>query len=125
MEQPSLKALIKKVTAPEEMDWRDTRALEVFVRQNIKTVYHPTGTCRLGHDSATSVTDLDLRVHGVPNLRVIDLSVCPMVTSGNTNATAIMIGERGAAQILGRPLAASNPGPIREPASWLERGLSV
>ncbi len=122
MEQPSLKALIKKVTAPEEMDWRDTRALEVFVRQNIKTVYHPTGTCRLGHDSATSVTDLDLRVHGVPNLRVIDLSVCPMVTSGNTNATAIMIGERGAAQILGRPLAASNPGPIREPASWLREG---
>lgn len=122
MEQPSLKALIKKVIAPEEMDWRDTRALEAFVRQNIKTVYHPTGTCRLGQDRTSSVTDLDLRVHGVPNLRVVDLSVCPMVTSGNTNATAIMIGERGAAEILGQPLAVSKPEPVREPASCLNQG---
>jgi choline dehydrogenase len=121
MEQPSLKALIKKVTAPEEMDWRDTKALEAFVRQNIKTVYHPTGTCRLGQDRASSVTGLDLRVHGVPNLRVVDLSVCPMVTSGNTNATAIMIGERGAAQIVGRPLAAPEPEPVRAPAPWLKQ----
>jgi choline dehydrogenase len=51
----------------------------------------------------------------------VDLSVCPMVTSGNTNATAIMIGERGAAQIVGRPLAAPEPEPVRAPAPWLKQ----
>jgi len=119
MEQPSLKALIRKVTAPEDVDWRDVRAIEAFLRKDIKTTYHPTGTCRLGQDRATSVTDLDMKVHGVHNLRVVDLSICPMITSGNTNATAIMIGERGAAQILGKPLPAQVPAPAPQPFSWL------
>lgn len=120
MAQPALASLIKKVTAPEDIDWQDTKALEAFVRANAKTVYHPTGSCRLGSSPADSVTGLDLRVHGVPNLRVVDLSVCPMVTSGNTNATAIMIGERGAAQILGKPLPAASLASPPQPSSWLQ-----
>lgn len=106
MQQPALKALIKKITAPEDIDWRDTAGIETFVRKAIKTVYHPGGTCRLGTDPATSVTDLQMRVHGVPNLRVVDLSVCPQIASGNTNAAAIMLGERGADLILDKALPA-------------------
>ncbi|TBV04407.1 GMC family oxidoreductase [Phytopseudomonas dryadis] len=110
MQAPALKSLIKKITAPRDIDWRDTAAIETFVRKAIKTVYHPGGTCRLGTDPATSVTDLQLRVHGVANLRVIDLSVCPQIASGNTNAPAIMLGERGADFILGKaPLLLDAP----------------
>ena len=65
--------------------------------------HHPAGTCRMGTDPRTSVVDQKtLRVHGFSNLRVIDCSICPQVPSGNTNAPAIMIGERGADLLLGR-----------------------
>jgi choline dehydrogenase-like flavoprotein len=58
-----------------------------------KTVFHPVGTCRMGRD-AMAVVDPQLRVHGVPRLRVADASVMPALVSGNTNAAAVMIGER-------------------------------
>lgn len=110
MQQPALKHLIKKVTAPEDIDWRDTAGIEKFVRKAIKTVYHPGGTCCLGQDPASSVVDLQMRVHGVANLRVVDLSICPQIASGNTNAPAIMLGERGADFILGKaPLLLDAP----------------
>ena len=110
MQQPALKSLIKKIVAPENIDWQDTAGIETFIRQAIKTVYHPGGTCCLGIDPGSSVVDLQMRVHGVPNLRVIDLSVCPQIASGNTNAPAIMLGERGADFILGKaPLTLSAP----------------
>ncbi|MDD2052796.1 GMC family oxidoreductase N-terminal domain-containing protein [Pseudomonas putida] len=106
MQQPALKSLIKKITAPEGIDWQDTAGIEAFVRKGIKTVYHPGGSCRMGSDPQDSVVDLQLRVHGVSNLRVMDLSICPQIASGNTNAQAIMLGERGADLILGQLLPA-------------------
>jgi choline dehydrogenase-like flavoprotein len=74
--------------------------LEAFVRAQARTGYHPVGTCRMGSDGE-SVVDTQLRVRGVDGLRVADNSVMPKLVSGNTNATAIMIGERAADFIRG------------------------
>ena len=75
-------------------------ALDAHVRAHAWTVFHPCGTCRMGTDPATSAVDPRLRVHGVDGLRVADASVFPSIPSGNTNAPAIMVGERAAAFIL-------------------------
>lgn len=69
-------------------------------RARADTVYHPTGTCAMGPDAATSVVDAQLRVHGIQGLRVIDASIFPNITSGNTNAPTVMVAEKGAALIL-------------------------
>lgn len=100
LQQPALASLVKAVIEPANIHWQDTAAIETWIRQNIKTVYHPAGSCRMGQQWHTSVTDLQLRVHGIAHLRVVDCSICPQVPSGNTNAPSIMIGERGADFIL-------------------------
>jgi choline dehydrogenase len=76
------------------------QALLDFAREKGGTVFHCVGTCRMGSD-AGAVVDPALRVRGVERLRVIDASVMPVVTSANTNAASLMIGELGAALVLG------------------------
>ncbi len=70
------------------------------IAQRASTVFHPVSTCRMGPDPHQAVVDHQLRVHGVTGLRVIDASVFPTLTSGNTNAPTLMLAEKGADMLL-------------------------
>lgn len=72
--------------------------MRAFAQAHGTTIFHPVGTCKMGEDPM-AVTDPRLRVRGVDGLRVIDASVMPALTTGNTNAPTIMIGEKGAAMV--------------------------
>lgn len=86
----------------EHMPGRDvTTETEIrqYVKRWAKTDYHPVGSCKMGDDEM-AVVDQQLRVHGIDGLRVVDASIMPTLISGNTQATSIMIGEKGAHHIL-------------------------
>jgi choline dehydrogenase len=110
MSQPVMRMLIAEEHAPGPQCQSDTDLL-AYARNTGTTVYHPTSTCRMGPDAA-AVVDERLRVRGFEHLRVVDASIMPTVVSGNTNAAAVMIGEKGSDMILqdagaGAPIALS------------------
>jgi choline dehydrogenase len=99
-QQAALKPYIAEETIPGTRYASDDELLAI-ARQNGTTIFHPTSTCRMGPDGdAMAVTDPELRVRGIGALRVVDASVMPTVVSGNTNAAAIMIGEKASDLIL-------------------------
>lgn len=106
-EAPSLARLIKRRVLPEPNLENDPEALRDYVRSISKTVFHPSGTAKMGASGdPTAVVSEDLRVRGVQGLRVADASIMPRLVSGNTNAPTMMIGERAARFILGKEIAA-------------------
>ena len=74
---------------------RSDNAIDEFIRDNARSIYHPVGTCRMGSDNS-AVVDTSLRVNGLDALRVADASIIPTIIRGNTNAPVIMIAERAA-----------------------------
>ncbi|MCA0434158.1 MAG: GMC family oxidoreductase N-terminal domain-containing protein [Proteobacteria bacterium] len=98
-ETEPLKSLIAEELRPGPQVQTNAELIHDF-KQRSGTVYHPSCTCRMGPDPATSVVDPRLRVHGIAGLRVCDASVFPNLIAGNTNAPAMMVGWKGAELIL-------------------------
>lgn len=99
LKTPALERLIDSPMYCDVREFSDEEILEDF-RERCGTVFHPVSTCRMGSDPAKSVVDPTLKVHGIAGLRVVDASVFPNVTSGNTNAPTMMLAHRAADLIL-------------------------
>ena len=98
MTAPALDGIVTDETVPGiDLD-KDDELLD-WVKRNAETTYHPFGTCKMGNDPMAVVDD-QLRVHGLTGLRVADASIMPTLTSGNTNAPSIMIGEKASRMML-------------------------
>jgi choline dehydrogenase-like flavoprotein len=96
LDTPALSALRGRDLFAEDV--QTDGEIRATLRERVDTVYHPAGTCRMGSDNG-AVVDSALRVRGIDGLRVADASIMPTLVSGNTNAPAIMIGEKAAAMI--------------------------
>ena len=97
LEQPAFARIAGPLASPSAEIMASDAELDDWLRRNVFTTFHTSGACRMGPDGdPMAVVDQYCRVRGVRNLRVVDLSICPNVVRANTNATAIMIGERAA-----------------------------
>ena len=103
MGRPALAGYCGRELAPGG-EVRTDEEVTAWLRASAMTTFHPVGTCKMGIDPM-AVVDARLKVHGIEGLRVADASVMPVIPSGNTNAPAIMIGERAAEFVRGEPSA--------------------
>ena len=93
--------------------------IDAWVKNNVESAYHPAGTCRMGmQEDTTSVVDNQCRVHGLKALRVVDASIFPTLPNGNINAPVIMVAEKIADAILGKPALEPADVKINEPQNW-------
>ena len=100
LEHPAFGPLVEQRISPTDADVATGDAMDAWLRQNVATTQHTSGTCKMGPESdPMAVVDQHCRVRGLKNLRVVDLSICPNVVRANTNATAIVIAERAAGWI--------------------------
>lgn len=116
-----MRPLVRREVKPGPDARTDAELLE-FCRNHGATIFHPSGTCRMGRD-ALAVVDERLRVHGVPGLRVVDCSVMPTLVSGNTNAPVVAMAEKAVDLIRedasGASVASSRgaPAPVPQPVN--------
>ena len=97
-------------------------AIDAFIRQHVESAYHPCGTCKMGaREDAMAEVDTETRVIGIDALRVVDSSIMPLVTTGNLNAPTIMLAEKAADHILGRPVLAPSNAPFYVAQEWETR----
>ena len=101
----SQKAIVEYLADPSDHFGDSDEAMLGYAKVAGGTLYHAVGTCRMGSDPA-AVVDAELRVNGVEGLRVVDASIMPRISSGNTNAPTIMIAEKASDLILGKPRSA-------------------
>jgi len=92
---PNAQSLVTRVLLVD-----DDAELADDLRRRLMLIYHPVGTARMSDTDSMAVVDSQLRVHGLEGLRVIDASVMPAITSGNTNTPTAMIAEKASAMIL-------------------------
>jgi len=100
----------------------DDEAIDAFLRDRVVSAYHPSCTCKMGAPSdPLAVVDSQTRVIGLEALRVVDSSIMPSITTGNLNAPTIMIGEKAADMIRGRPLLPASNAPYYVAPDWQTR----
>ena len=99
MGSAALRAITVEETKPGNRVQTEADMLQYF-REEAGSIYHLCGSCAMGSDPSTSVVSNRLKVHGIDNLRIVDASIFPNVTSGNINAPTMMVAEKGAAMIL-------------------------
>ncbi|POM60281.1 Choline dehydrogenase [Phytophthora palmivora] len=96
--------------------------IDEWVRQHASTDYHPSSTNRMGLETdTTTVVDAQTRVHGLEGLRIVDASIMPNNVSGNLNAPTIMLAEKAADMILGKPALPKSDVPVYESKNWETR----
>ncbi|MEB0039328.1 MULTISPECIES: GMC family oxidoreductase N-terminal domain-containing protein [unclassified Pseudomonas] len=99
MQAPALKGITVEEVLPGPAVESDEQMLQYF-RENSGSIYHLCGSCAMGADEHNSVVDKELKVHGIKGLRIVDASIFPNLTSGNTHAAVLMVAEKGADLIL-------------------------
>ncbi len=101
MNQPALDPYRGREISP-GLDKQSDADLDAFIREHAETAFHPSCSCKMGEDDM-AVVDGEGRVHGMEGLRVIDASIMPLIITGNLNATTIMMAEKLADKVRGRP----------------------
>jgi choline dehydrogenase len=100
-------------------DVKTDAQIDEFIRQKVETAYHPSCTCKMGsQDDRMAVVDSEARVFGIDGLRVVDSSIMPSITNGNLNAPTIMLAEKLADHVRGRPLLPPADVPFFESPTW-------
>ncbi len=114
--QPAFEGLVGREVLPGK-DVQTDADIDAFIRSHAVSAYHPAGTCKMGNDPM-AVVDEALRVHGCLGLRVVDASIMPTIVSGALNSPTMMIGEKAADLILGRPPLPQSDAPVWVHPDW-------